>query len=181
MALVKARTLFAPTASALLDALSRQPKHAHPLLYALSSTLQSEHLPAAIETLRGMTSSTSLGCLSAPLMVGGKEQFVASMAWFDGARCVPFRSTIPGRERAQVGRRVDARLPEDAAAFDAEAGLGRVALGDSSAWADVWAGAPSGLPKDLESIPYVHIPISESYMQLIVYEIVRCVCLAHVV
>ncbi|KZV66229.1 hypothetical protein PENSPDRAFT_97911 [Peniophora sp. CONT] len=155
MVLVQARTLIAPSAPALLAALSRQPKLAHPLLYALSSTLPSDALPDTIKSLRGLSSSTSLGCLSAPLIVEGKEQFAASMAWFDGARCVPFRSTIPGRERAQVGRRVDARLPEDTAAFDAEAGLDRVALGDSAAWADVWAGAPPGLPKELTHIPYV--------------------------
>lgn len=180
MALVQARTLIAPTVSALLAALSRQPKHAHPLLYALSSTLPPEALPNAIERLRGLSTSTSMGCLSAPLMFEGEEQFVASIAWFDGARCVPFRSTIPGRERVQVGRRVDARLPEDAAALDAEAGLGRVAHGDTSAWADVWAGAPAGLPKELEHLSCVLTVAMMFNAQLILHETNRCFCLAHV-
>ena len=175
MALVQARTLVSPSASALLAALSRQPKHTHPLFYALTATLPTDVLPTAIERLRGLSSSTSLGCLSAPLVSEGKEQFAASVAWFDGTRCVPFRSTIPGRERAQVGRRVDARLPEDAAAFDAEVGLGRVAQGDGSAWADVWAGTPSGLPAELVHIPCVSMSAVETCSPLIIDETCRCV------
>jgi hypothetical protein len=66
---------------------------------------------------------------------------------FDSANVIPFRSTIPGREEAQVGRwHAFRRKGESVNKEDS--------LEEGVSWGDVWEGGgkPVALPEELRSV-----------------------------
>ena len=87
------------------------------LVYALS--VNTPDLETSVSQLREVCKE-SIGCLSAPLSYITRDEngnlnattaenndgsmFSCSLAVFDRAKCVPFRSTVPGEEPVSVGR-----------------------------------------------------------------------------
>ncbi|KAI0775944.1 hypothetical protein BD413DRAFT_469773 [Trametes elegans] len=80
----------------------------NPLLYTISVShhTDSAELTSLVSSVKAL-SSNSIGCLSAPIPSARPcwPQYTAvSLASFDGERATLFRSTIPGRKAASVGR-----------------------------------------------------------------------------
>ncbi|TBU33162.1 hypothetical protein BD311DRAFT_785251 [Dichomitus squalens] len=81
---------------------------AHPLLYTISVSqltdpAQLSQLVSSVQSI----SSNSVGCLSAPIpsaRSAWQQRTALSLASFDDAHATLFRSAIPGRKAAQVGR-----------------------------------------------------------------------------
>ncbi|KAI0316657.1 hypothetical protein OF83DRAFT_1059991 [Amylostereum chailletii] len=100
-----ARTLIASNPSALLEHISRLPpslKH-HNLLFTLSLAIPADVLSALVSALSTFSVATNVGSLSAPLP-GHETAHACALAVFDKAHSLPFRSDIPGRIQAQVGK-----------------------------------------------------------------------------
>jgi hypothetical protein len=102
------KTILARTPAALLSYLSQLPSSysKNVVLFALSANVDSSQLSSLVSRLTSL-SPQSVGCLSAPLNLYGydTENLIAcSLAAFKPEDCVPFRSTIPGIPKAQVGR-----------------------------------------------------------------------------
>ncbi|KAI0750975.1 hypothetical protein C8Q80DRAFT_1154839 [Daedaleopsis nitida] len=79
-----------------------------PLLYTISASQHSDRpdLSRLVSFVKSLSSS-SVGCLSAPIPSGrpGWQEYTSvSVATFDEQHATLFRSTIPGRKAAQVGR-----------------------------------------------------------------------------
>ncbi|KAL1946525.1 hypothetical protein VTO73DRAFT_14629 [Trametes versicolor] len=80
----------------------------HPLLYTISvsQNTRSSDLSTLVTSLKGL-SRGSVGCLSAAIPSAGpswRQHTSVSLAAFDEKCATIFRSTIPGRKAAQVGR-----------------------------------------------------------------------------
>ncbi|KAI0677373.1 hypothetical protein C8Q78DRAFT_1002518 [Trametes maxima] len=80
----------------------------HPMLYTISAShlTESSDLSNLVSSVKAL-SSTSVGCLSAaiPSARPSWQQYSAlSLAFFDSTHATLFRSTIPGRKAAKVGR-----------------------------------------------------------------------------
>ena len=104
--LLRTTTIFARTPALLLSQLSRISKvyTEKTLLFALSANVEADGLSTLVSRLNSI-SADSIGCLSAPLgtpWAPAGDLIACSLAAFD--RSTTFRSTIPGRQAAQVGR-----------------------------------------------------------------------------
>ncbi|KAI0722794.1 hypothetical protein C8Q76DRAFT_720344 [Earliella scabrosa] len=80
----------------------------HPLLYTISASQHTNptELSEVVTSVKSL-SSNSVGCLSAPIPSARPawQQYTSvSVASFDERHATLFRSTIPGRKAAQVGR-----------------------------------------------------------------------------
>jgi len=138
-------------------------------LFALSAKFNHPHeLEETVSTIRNLRSDRGkgkarlVGCLSGPvsnveLLDGQHAALSCAVAVFDSRQCVPFYSSLKGREEAQVGRwhsfRRDRPGESDALA---EARVGQSLNED---WEGVWNNRLSNnkdkLPGELLSISYV--------------------------
>ncbi|KAF8333659.1 hypothetical protein F5887DRAFT_993643 [Amanita rubescens] len=102
-------TIISRNSTSLLSHISRLARSFpnHPLLFTLSHNSTTDSAVDLSRIVGQLTtfSSQSIGCLSAPLP-GPHSGFTAcSLAIFDPQNVAAvFRSTVPGRQRAQVGR-----------------------------------------------------------------------------
>ncbi len=81
---------------------------AHPLLYTISVSQHTDpsELTQLVSSVQSL-SNNSIGCLSAPIPSARpfwQQRTSLSLASFDEKHATLFRSTIPGRKAAQVGR-----------------------------------------------------------------------------
>ncbi|KAH9046714.1 hypothetical protein EDB84DRAFT_1558165 [Lactarius hengduanensis] len=97
-------TILARNASTILSRLSRLPAElgAHPLLFTLSANAPPASLSPLVSALSSLSSSGSVGCLSAAAHPGAP--IACSLAFFHKEDATPFYSDIPGRPETQVGR-----------------------------------------------------------------------------
>ncbi|KAJ3760187.1 hypothetical protein EV360DRAFT_40397 [Lentinula raphanica] len=98
-------TIVSRSSTAVLSHLNRiKSQYAtspHTFLFALSVPTHSSELSSLVDTLMTFSPTSSLGCLSSPLVPG---YISCSVALLDPRNATLFRSTIPGREQTQVGR-----------------------------------------------------------------------------
>ncbi|KAK2462768.1 hypothetical protein APHAL10511_005159 [Amanita phalloides] len=146
-------TIISRSSTAILSHISHLAKSFpnHPLLFTLShNTPSTDDLSDIVGKLTNF-SSQSIGCLSAPLP-GPHSSFTAcSLAIFDPRNAVMFRSTIPGRQQAQVGR----WRPVGQKVMEEEQSSWRDdRLVDVEDWEDVWNSATGirKLPEELEGL-----------------------------
>ncbi|KAF8621401.1 hypothetical protein AX15_007813 [Amanita polypyramis BW_CC] len=146
-------TIISRSSSSILSHISHLSKSFpnHPLLFTLShNTSSADDLSNLVEKLTNF-SSQSVGCLSAPLP-GPHSIFTAcSLAIFDPANVVTFRSTVPGRPQAQVGRwRPVGQGGVKEREWDHQEGC----ITDVKDWGDVWnrSAGTGRLPDELEGL-----------------------------
>ncbi|KAF5380758.1 hypothetical protein D9757_007162 [Collybiopsis confluens] len=88
--------------SAILARLKQINAHnAGTVLFVLSSPNKSSELSTLVDALVNISPHSTVGCLSASPSPG---LISCSVALFDTKTVIPFRSTIPGQEKTQVGR-----------------------------------------------------------------------------
>ncbi|KAH9979676.1 hypothetical protein BJV74DRAFT_780156 [Russula compacta] len=99
-----ASTVLARNASSVLAHISCLPASlaSHPLLFTLSTNTPAPSLSPLVSALSALSSSGSVGCLTAPSHPGAP--IACSLVFFRKEHAVPFRSDIPGRPVTQVGR-----------------------------------------------------------------------------
>lgn len=118
------------------------------LLFALSTN--APDLPDLVSALTTYA-NTSVGCLAAPAPeISNSDRFSCALGFFENETTTPFRSTIPGRPPAQVGRWHSFRKGEDVPDKSVDMGLKDTNID----WEDVWArstGEPE-LPTELEKL-----------------------------
>lgn len=145
-------TLLSRSPTSLLALLSSLSKlHAdHSLLFALSasSTVRAQDLSALVSRLNTFSRHT-IGCLSAPLPGHYRNYISCSLAVFDPAEAVLFRSTIPGRVVPQVGR-WHAFRKKEGDKRDAQRGFDDV----PDNWGEVWdrSAGEKKLPVELQGL-----------------------------
>lgn len=120
------------------------------LLFALSS-----NAPDISQTVHqlGLLAANSVGCLSAP---EHPDLVSCSVALLDAQKATPFRSDIPGRVPAQVGRwHSPKRMQEKAAPTD-----NSMPLDFGVDWEEVWSKGVSTppLPRELQKLQSVCFP-----------------------
>lgn len=131
----------------------------HPIFFALSSNAPSADLQTIVSRLQSLSSSANIGCLSSALP-DHADSISCSLAVFDPASSVPFRSTIRGREAPQVGRWHNFRL-KDEENFNADVPPGMEdGLKESVNWDEVWdrSAGNISLPNDLQRLRYAEPP-----------------------
>ncbi|KAI0049398.1 hypothetical protein FA95DRAFT_1538192 [Auriscalpium vulgare] len=103
--LLHATTLLARSGRSIASYLRQLPDElrAQPILFTLSSNASKEFLSTVVHVLDSHSNSQSVGCVSAALPLHSSV-VACSLAFFDRATAVPFRSTIQGRVEPQVGR-----------------------------------------------------------------------------
>ncbi|KAJ3567082.1 hypothetical protein NP233_g6595 [Leucocoprinus birnbaumii] len=169
MTVLHLSTLLARSPVRLLDRIKsieeRYAGHNMTLLFALSANFSdSQQLASAVNALTGLKNTSTLGCLSGRLgnsRIGGanvaNDALSLSIAVLDSKNLVTFRSTIPGREEAQVGRWHAFRRKEEG--LDKER-----SLEEGLTWEEVWNGGkvpslPEGLhrldPREVQNILYL--------------------------
>ena len=124
------------------------------LLFALSANFpDTQDLSRAVAELANLTRTQTVGCLSGRLgntNINGKkvEEDILSLsvAVLDSKNVRSFRSTIPGKEEAQVGRwHAFRRKNEDVKKY--------YPLIEGVSWKEVWEGDRAlPLPEDLQSL-----------------------------
>lgn len=154
MAVVHLSTIISRSSSAILSHISHLAGsfRNHPLLFTLShnAATPADDLSSLVAQLTAF-STQSVGCLSAPLP-GPHSSFTAcSLAVFDPLSVAAvFRSTIPGRQQAQVGRwrPVGQKPAEHGEALQ----FGGWQGGGVKDWEDVWNASvhTQRLPDELE-------------------------------
>ncbi|KAI0250460.1 hypothetical protein BJV78DRAFT_1275785 [Lactifluus subvellereus] len=97
-------TVLARNAASILTHISRLPAElaAHPLLFTLSTNTPISSLSPLVSALSSLSSSGSVGCLSAASHSGAP--IGCSLAFFRKEDATLFRSDMPGRPETQVGR-----------------------------------------------------------------------------
>ncbi|PCH40338.1 hypothetical protein WOLCODRAFT_131359 [Wolfiporia cocos MD-104 SS10] len=128
-------------------------------LFALSAppVLGTSSLSSLVAKLTSLSDSC-IGALSAPIP-SAHSSIACSIALFDKRYVTPFRSTIPGRQAAQVGRWHAFRTREDDAPAVAENGadcLKHIDAKDVSSVVFLSDGAPEGLCTALQAFPSAH-------------------------
>ena len=159
MVLQTCTTVIARTPAALLSHLGRLPKvyTENPLLFTLSTNIDSSELSTLVSRLTSLSSQT-IGCLSAPLE---DHRISCSLASFDKRYSVPFRSTIAGRPAPQVGRWHSFREREQDAS---PGGVQPGGLpGSDIDWEEVWGRSVQrgALPPELDTTRFVHTKLSK--------------------
>jgi len=121
------------------------------LLFALSSN--APDLSQTVDQL-GHLAARSVGCLSAP---EHPDVVSCSVALLDARRVTPFRSDIPGRVPAQVGRWHSPRRMEEKATASTEESI---PLDFGVDWEEVWSKGVSTppLPQELQKLQSVCSP-----------------------
>jgi hypothetical protein len=148
---MQSSTILARTPAALLSHLSRLPKAYtdSTLLFTLSTNVEPQDLSTLVSRLTSLAPH-SVGCLSAPQRLPGSstdDLITCSLAAFGQKTCKTFRSTIPGRPAAQVGRWHSFRNKDD---VDVTPGG---TFDECVDWQEVWDRSTSGLvlPVELQS------------------------------
>jgi hypothetical protein len=149
--LLRTTTILARTPTLLLSQLSQLSKiyTENTLLFALSTNVEANGLSSLVSHLTSL-SADSVGCLSAPLDTPwspAEDYITCSLAAFDHS--TTFRSTIPGRQAAQVGRLHAFRKHEDVTANHSEI------LQDGHVdWGKMWSRhmGKTTLPPELDSL-----------------------------
>jgi len=149
-------TIIAKTPVALLSHLGRLPKvyAENPLLFTLSTNIDSSELSTLVSRLTSLSSQT-IGCLSAPVEDHGIS---CSLASFDKHYAVPFRSTIAGRPASQVGRWHSFRVRDQGSSSASLDGAQPGGLpGGVIDWEEVWGRSVrcDVLPPELDTIRFV--------------------------
>jgi hypothetical protein len=105
LATMLSRTFLARSSSALLERLASHPElfKQDVLLFALSASANDDagDLTRLVDALRPARGSARVGCLSTPLREGITSCSILSL---ESERGNAFKSTLPGRAAAQVGR-----------------------------------------------------------------------------
>ncbi|KAJ3909032.1 hypothetical protein F5879DRAFT_188923 [Lentinula edodes] len=153
--LLHSTTIISRSSASVLSRLQRiKSQYAstpHTFLFALSATTQSSELSSLVDTLMDFSSTSSLGCLSAPLSSG---YISCSIALFDPKNAISFRSTIAGQEKTQVGRwhafrRKDERKEEDLTLLEGTVDWDRL-------WKSNGRGTRKDLPDELTRLDAEH-------------------------
>lgn len=118
------------------------------LLFALSSN--ASDLSQTVSQL-GLLAANSVGCLSAP---EHPDVVSCSVAFLDAQKVIPFRSDIPGRVPAQVGRWHSPKRMEEKITASADDSM---PLNFGIDWEEVWSKGVSTppLPQELRNLESV--------------------------
>ena len=168
-------TVLARNASSILAHISRLPVElaSHPLLFTLSTNAPASSLSPLVSALSALSSSGSVGCLSAPLTHPATATIATttpttaapiacSLAFFRKDHAVPFRSEIPGRPEIQVGRwhAMRRKGEKDEESQGGEVGL--TAEEKDVDWETIWNRSLKGseVPPALRGLRCVRLPLS---------------------
>ncbi|KAI9436565.1 hypothetical protein H4582DRAFT_398424 [Lactarius indigo] len=146
-------TILARNASSILSRLSRLPAElsAHPLLFTLSANAPPASLSPLVSALSSLSSSGSIGCLSAAAHPGAP--IACSLAFFRKEDATPFYSDIPGRPETQVGRWHAMRKKGEEKSF--WGGEPLLEEGENVDWERIWSRgglAGDALPSSLKGL-----------------------------
>lgn len=121
------------------------------LLFSLSSN--APDLSQTVHQL-GLLASKSVGCLSAP---EHPDIASCSVALLDAQKATPFRSEIPGRVPAQVGRWHSPKRMQEKTMTPTD---DSIPLGFGANWEEVWSKGVSTppLPQELQKLQPVRSP-----------------------
>ncbi|KZT09087.1 uncharacterized protein LAESUDRAFT_712239 [Laetiporus sulphureus 93-53] len=147
-------TILSKSSSEILSHLSRIRSSFSSQITFFALSVSSSHDASEVSSLVShLTSLTeqSVGCLSSQLdngMLSREGAFSCSVAVFDKSSATPFRSTVPGRQAAQVGRWHSNRRSDDNGRADAPSHR------NGLHWDDVWAknSREYALPPEIQSL-----------------------------